>query len=58
MISADGRLVNEQKVGELSSQLSWQKRTADAQARFDRIQTILRGDTVDATVTDSLIIRW
>ena len=55
MISADGRLVNEQKVGELSSQLVLaKKRTADAQARFDRIQTILRGDTVDATVTDSL----
>ena len=55
MISADGRLVNEQQVGELSSQLVLaKKRTADAQARFDRIQTILRGDTVDATVTDSL----
>jgi polysaccharide biosynthesis transport protein len=55
MISADGRLVNEQKVGELSSQLVVaKKRTAEAQARFDRIQTILRGDTVDATVTDSL----
>ena len=55
MISADGRLVNEQKVGELSSQLVLaKKRTAEAQARFDRIQTILRGDTVDATVTDSL----
>jgi succinoglycan biosynthesis transport protein ExoP len=55
MISADGRLVNEQRVGELSSQLVLaKKRTAEAQARFDRIQTILRGDTVDATVTDSL----
>src|SRR5258705_6327030 len=55
MVSADGRLVNEQKVGELSSQLVLaKKRTAEAQARFDRIQTILRGDTVDATVTDSL----
>jgi succinoglycan biosynthesis transport protein ExoP len=55
MISADGRLVNEQQVGELSSQLVLaKKRTADARARFDRIQTILRGDTVDATVTDSL----
>ncbi len=58
MISADGRLVNEQQVGELSSQLVLaKKRTADAQARFDRIQTILRGDagdTVNATVADSL----
>jgi len=55
MISADGRLVNEQQVGELSSQLVLaKKRTADAQSRLDRIQTILRGDTVDATVADSL----
>ena len=46
MISADGRLVNEQQVGELSSQLVLaKKRTADAQSRVDRIQTILRGDT-------------
>jgi len=55
MISADGRLVNEQQLGELSSQLVIaRKRTADTQARLDRIQTILRGDTVNATVTDSL----
>jgi polysaccharide biosynthesis transport protein len=55
MISADGRLVNEQRVGELSSQLVLaKKRTADAQSRLDRIQTILRSDTVDATVADSL----
>ena len=55
MVSADGRLVNEQQVAELSSQLVLaRKRTADAQSRFDRIQTILKGDTVDATVSDSL----
>jgi succinoglycan biosynthesis transport protein ExoP len=58
MVSADGRLVNEQQVGELSSQLVLaKKRTADAQSRFDRIQAILRGDagdTVNATVADSL----
>jgi succinoglycan biosynthesis transport protein ExoP len=58
MISADGRLVNEQRVGELSSQLVLaKKRTADAQSRLDRIQTILRGDggdAVNATVADSL----
>jgi succinoglycan biosynthesis transport protein ExoP len=55
MVSADGKLVNEQQLGELSSQLVIARRkTADAQARLDRIQTILRGDTVNATVTDSL----
>jgi succinoglycan biosynthesis transport protein ExoP len=55
MISTDGKLVNEQQVGELTSQLLIARRkTADAQARLDRIETILRGDTVNATVTDSL----
>jgi succinoglycan biosynthesis transport protein ExoP len=58
MISADGRLVNEQEVADLSSQLiQAKKRTSDAQSRVDRIQTILRGDTADpinATVADSL----
>src|SRR2546423_6239277 len=39
MISADGRLVNEQQVGELSSQLGLaRRRTAETQARLDRIQ--------------------
>jgi succinoglycan biosynthesis transport protein ExoP len=55
MVSADGRLMNEQQVSELSSQLvGAKKRTAEAQARFDRVQAILQGDVVDATVTDSL----
>src|SRR5438270_2055029 len=55
MISADGKLVNEQQVGELSTQLaSARRRTAETQARLERIQTILSGDTVNATVTDSL----
>jgi polysaccharide biosynthesis transport protein len=55
MVSADGKLVNEQQVSELSTQIVVaKKRTAEAQARLDRIQTILKGDTVDATVTDSL----
>lgn len=58
MISADGRLVNEQQVADLSTQLvQAKKRTSDAQSRVDRIQTILRGDTKDpinATVTDIL----
>jgi succinoglycan biosynthesis transport protein ExoP len=58
MITADGKLVNEQQLAELSTQLvSARKRTADAQSRLDRIATILRGDagdTVNATVSDSL----
>src|SRR6516225_257980 len=55
MVSADGRLVNEQQVSELSTQLVVaKKRTSEAQARLDRIRTILQGDTVDATVADSL----
>jgi succinoglycan biosynthesis transport protein ExoP len=55
MVSADGKLVNEQRVEQLSSQLiSAKQRTADAQSRLDRVKTILRSDTVDATVADSL----
>jgi succinoglycan biosynthesis transport protein ExoP len=55
MVAADGKLVNEQQLTELSSQLVLaRKRTSDAQARLDRIQTVLRGDTVNATVTDTL----
>jgi succinoglycan biosynthesis transport protein ExoP len=55
MVAADGKLVNEQQLAELSSELVLaRKRTSDAQARLDRIQTVLRGDTVNATVTDTL----
>ena len=44
MISADGRLVNEQQVGELGRPLSLvTKRTSDAQWQRGRIQSILRG---------------
>jgi polysaccharide biosynthesis transport protein len=55
MTFADGRLVIDQQITELITQVGLaRKNTADAQARFDRIQAILRGDTVDATVPDEL----
>src|SRR6266478_734792 len=45
MISTDGRLVNEQQVAELSTQLVQAKKsTTDTQSRLDRIEAILRGD--------------
>jgi succinoglycan biosynthesis transport protein ExoP len=54
-----GRLINEQQLGELNSQLVVARtQTADAQAKLDRIESILRADSpdasVNATVTDTL----
>jgi polysaccharide biosynthesis transport protein len=55
----DKRLVGQQQVAELNSQLVVARAaTAEAQARLDRIETVLRLDPVDAsadaTVTDTL----
>jgi polysaccharide biosynthesis transport protein len=54
-----GRLINEQQLGELNSQLVVARaQTGDAQAKLDRIESILRADSpdasVDATVADTL----
>ena len=54
-----GRLVSEQQVAEQSSQLVLVRaQTADARAKLDRIETVLRADspdaTVNSTVTDTL----
>ena len=54
-----GRLISEQQVAELSSQLIIARaQSAEARARLDRIETVLHTDsqdaTVDATVADSL----
>ena len=54
-----GRLISEQQVAELSSQLVIARaQSAEARARLDRIETVLNTDsqdaTVDATVADSL----
>jgi succinoglycan biosynthesis transport protein ExoP len=59
MIDAGGRTINEQQLAELNSQLvQAQSQTADAHAKLDRIQSILKSNspdaTVNATVTDTL----
>ena len=51
----DKRLVGQQQVAELNSQLVVARAaTAEAQARLDRIEEVLRTDSVNATVSDSL----
>src|SRR6516225_3770869 len=59
MITADGRLVNEQRIAELNSQLVVaHKQTAEAKARLDRIDAVVRDDSFDTktgpTVADTL----
>jgi succinoglycan biosynthesis transport protein ExoP len=59
IVSADGKLMNEQQLAELNSQLAGARaKTFEAQARLDRIETVLRGDTINspdgATVADTL----
>jgi polysaccharide biosynthesis transport protein len=58
MIAADGKLLNEQQVAELNSQLVLAtKKTSEEKARLDRIDVVIRdgGDTKDGgTVADTL----
>ncbi|MBV9407020.1 MAG: AAA family ATPase, partial [Acidobacteriaceae bacterium] len=60
-VDTNGRLLNEQQIGELNSALVQARaQTAEAQARLDRVQQILSSDDPDpassaaATVTDTL----
>src|SRR5262249_48746798 len=57
--AGNGRLMTEQQLAELNSQLvTARTQTSEARARFDRIETVLRADspdaTVNSTVTDTL----
>ena len=59
MITTDGKLVNEQEIAELNSQLVVaHKQTSEAKARLDRIDAVIRDDGLDTktgpTVTDTL----
>ncbi|HEX2135563.1 MAG TPA: polysaccharide biosynthesis tyrosine autokinase [Microvirga sp.] len=55
IVDAGGRLVNEQQLAEVSSQLVQARaHTAEAKARLDRIQEIGESGLKDATVADSL----
>jgi succinoglycan biosynthesis transport protein ExoP len=59
VITADGKLVNEQKMAELNSQLVVaHKQTSEAKSRLDRIDAVIRDDmfnrTTGPTVADAL----
>ena len=55
IVDAGGRSISEQQVAELNSQvLAARTGTAEARARLDRIEQIMKSDVRDATVTDTL----
>jgi succinoglycan biosynthesis transport protein ExoP len=55
LISSGGKLVNEQQLGEVNTQLvTARSETARAEARYDRIKTILDGHMTDAVVTEAI----
>jgi succinoglycan biosynthesis transport protein ExoP len=59
MITADGKLVNEQQLVELNSQLATlHRKTSEAKARLDRIDAVIRDDSLDTktgpTVADTM----
>jgi succinoglycan biosynthesis transport protein ExoP len=57
IIAADGKLVNEQQMAELTSQIAEaHKKTSQAKARLDRLDAIIRDGNLDgnAAVADSL----
>jgi polysaccharide biosynthesis transport protein len=58
MVTADGRLMNEQRVADLNTQLVLARgQTAAAQARLNRIETVINADstmTSNASITDAL----
>lgn len=55
IVDTGGRLMTEQQLAEVNSQLIMQRAaTAEAKARLDRINEIMRQDIPDASVTDAL----
>src|SRR5262249_16995066 len=53
MIAADGKLLNEQQVVELNSQLAIaRKQTSEAKARLNRIDDVIRDNEKNASATD------
>ncbi len=55
LISAGGRLVSEQQLGEVNTQLvAAAAETAKAEARYARIKSILDGGNTDAVVTEAI----
>jgi succinoglycan biosynthesis transport protein ExoP len=52
---ANGQLMNDQQLSEVNSQLILaQAATAEARARYDRIQEVMKQDVPDASITDAL----
>ena len=55
IVAADGRLMNEQQMSEASSQLaSARAATAEAKARLDRINDVMKQTVPDASTTEAL----
>ena len=55
LISSGGKLVNEQQLGEVNTQLVVARAdTARAEARYERIRTIIEGRQTDAVVTEAI----
>lgn len=55
IVDTGGRLMSEQQLAEVNSQLIMQRAaTAEAKARFDRINEIMQQDVPDASVADAL----
>lgn len=56
LIAADGRLVSEQQLSERNSQLTRaQTDVAEAQAKVERIQSLIAGGDTNAVVNDALV---
>jgi succinoglycan biosynthesis transport protein ExoP len=55
IVTSSGKLMNEQQLGELNTQLVTVKsQVADAKAKLDRIESVVKGGAPDATVADTL----
>ena len=55
MIATDGKLLNEQQVAELNSQLSSAlQKASEEKARLDRIDVVIRDDAADTKLAGQL----
>ncbi|MGN8546634.1 polysaccharide biosynthesis tyrosine autokinase [Bradyrhizobium sp. 13971] len=55
IVTSSGKLLNEQQLGELNTQLLHVKsQVTDAKAKLDRIEAVVKGGVPDATVADTL----
>jgi len=55
IVTSSGKLINEQQLGELNTQLvNVRSQVSDAKAKLDRIEAVVKGGAPDATVADTL----